>query len=782
MPQNAITSAEALFGRDPTERIVAAEPDFEEGLWLYFRDTGNGQQARVNGPQAQRAGPWGSRENPTPYTLHPTPQPATPQPAVRRERVPYRPWILLTEPPSEPLPGAQLTQLDGEGYRVLAEFPTQGAYREARFQVRERHIQNLTYPGGPKMALIRSGQTLFKGMTFDEVVRFQFDIETDGLNPEPEANRILLIAVADNRGLLELLEGDEKEILERFATLLRERDPDVIEGHNVFGFDFPYILSRAQRHGVRLNLGRDGSEPRQGQERNYAIGGVTRPFTPLYIHGRHVVDTYLVVQRFDWAKGALTSYGLKECARQFGFAEADRVELPRAEIARIYRDDPELVREYARQDVIETGKLAELITPVEFYQTQMIPDNYGQVVVTGNGEKINALFLRAYLAAGKTVPRTQPPRAYAGGFSEVRLHGVFNGVVKADVESLYPSLMLTHRIEPAADTLGILLPALKDLTQRRLEAKRKAAEMEAMGKRGNAEMDSPISSISPLPHLLSAAYWDGLQGSFKVLINSFYGYLGGPFNWNDYDAAERVTELGRALVQDVAQRMEASGSKIIEIDTDGVYFVPPAGEQGEEAERAYIAEIGAALPEGIRLAFDGRFKAMLSVKTKNYVLVTYDEKKIYKGASLRSRADERYGRRFLAKAVDCLLDGDFIAIAALYADTIDDLLKGKVPIEDLARRERVTENTFQSEQKKRSARVAEGVPIGEYVMVYEKADGSLGLLSEYAGDANTKYYMDKLYKFAKRLEEAFSGSFSRYIPKPTAQGLPRQMQATLDLF
>jgi DNA polymerase elongation subunit (family B) len=173
---------------------------------------------------------------------------------------------------------------------------------------------------------------------------------------------------------------------------------------------------------------------------------------------------------------------------------------------------------------------------------------------------------------------------------------------------------------------------------------------------------------------------------------------------------------------------------------------------------------------------------MLSVKTKNYVLVTYEGRKIFKGASLRSRADERYGRRFLAKAVDCLLEGDVIGIAALYADTIDDLLRGRVPIEDLARRERVTENTFQSEQKKRSAKVAEGVPVGEYVMVYEKADGSLGRLSEYANDANTKYYMDKLYKFARRLEEAFSGSFSRYIPKPTAQGLPKQMQETLDLF
>src|SRR5207253_9348151 len=129
-----------------------------------------------------------------------------------------------------------------------------------------------------------------------------------------------------------------------------------------------------------------------------------------------------------------------------------------------------------RQDVIETRALAQLICPVEFYQTQMIPDNYAQVIVSGNGEKINALFIRAYLAAGRAVARTQPARAYPGGYTEVRKFGVQENVVKADVESLYPSLMLAHRIGPAADTLGIFLPALSELTLRRLEAKRKAAE------------------------------------------------------------------------------------------------------------------------------------------------------------------------------------------------------------------------------------------------------------------------------------------------------------------
>ena len=742
-----------LYGQDGTTGIVSVEADYEAGVWVYRRSGGT----------------------------------------VRRERTPYRPWLLLTRPPDLDLPGADYTELEGEGYCLLAEFNGQADYQAARFRLRDTHAEHLTYAGGAKMALIRSGQTLFKGMTFDDIVRLQFDIETNGLDPEPEANRVLLIAVSDNRGLIDLIEGDEPEILERFAALVRERDPDVIEGHNVYGFDLPYVMTRCKRHHIRLAIGRDGSEPRIGQERNYAMGGNSRPYVPVYIHGRHVLDTYLVVQRFDWAKQALTSYGLKECARVFGFAEEQRVELPGAEIARIYREDPELVRLYARQDVIETRKLAELISPVEFYQAQMVPDNYGQTVVTGNGEKINSLFVRAYLAAGRAVARMRSSRPYAGGYSEVRAVGVFDRIVKADVESLYPSLMLTHRLAPQADTLHIFLPLLRELTQRRFDAKRKAQAAESR----EAEVETSHIQVisSPIPsdvEVLSIAapraedqdfqYWDGLQSSYKVLINSFYGYLGGPFYWNDYEAAERVTELGRELVLDVADRMEAGGSAIIEIDTDGVYFVPPAEVQGEPAERAYIQEIGAPLPQGIRLAFDGRYAAMLSLKTKNYVLVGYNGKRTFKGASLRSRADEKYGRQFLARAIDCLLEHDPEGIATLYAQTIDDILNRRIPIDDLARRERVTEKTFQSEQKRRSASIAKNVPVGDYVHVYERADGELGLRSEYANDENVRYYMDKLYKFAKRLEEGFDGQFDLLIPKPNAQGLPHKLQTTLDLF
>ncbi|MCC6730355.1 MAG: DNA polymerase [Chthonomonadales bacterium] len=709
-----------LFGRDPTERIVAAEP--LEGHLCLWRRLADGR--------------------------------------VETTREPFSPWLLLTE--TLPLADARVVELEGDAaFRWLCEFPDRRAFLDARFLLRTQHVEHLTYGSATRLALTRTGKTLFKGLTLGDVVRMQVDLETDGLSPSEPGSRILIAACGATGHPVELLRGDERDILNDLVALVREWDPDILEGHNIFRFDLPYLMARARAHGIRLALGRDGSEPRAGTERNFAIGGITRPFVPVYLFGRHVIDTYLAVQRFDWARASLSSYGLKEAARSFGIAENDRVELPGAAIASVYREDPERVLTYAAQDIRETARLAELVTATEFYQTQMVPDAYGSCAVSGSGEKINSLFVREYLARGAAIPRPLPTVSYAGGYTDVRMTGVIDRVVKADVESLYPSLMLTQRIAPVTDSLGIFLPALRELTRRRLEAKARAQGAEGAER-----------------HL-----WDGLQGSFKVLVNSFYGYLGAAgFNFNDPAAAGRVTELGRELVQRIAADMEASGSRVIEIDTDGVYFVPPPEVAGEGAERAYVEAVGArCLAEGIRLAFDGRFRAMVSLKTKNYVLEGYDGEKTFRGASLRSRADEPYGRDFLASAVDLLLAHRVEEIGALYAATIEDLVRHRVSIERLSRRERVTDKTFTSAAKQRVAEVARDTPVGEYLRVYERANGRLGRSGDYtSNDESVTYYVEKLYKFALRLREAFGDRFDSLIPRPTPEGLPAQER--LDLF
>jgi hypothetical protein len=146
--------------------------------------------------------------------------------------------------------------------------------------------------------------------------------------------------------------------------------------------------------------------------------------------------------------------------------------------------------------------------------------------------------------------------------------------------------------------------------------------------------------------------------------------------------------------------------------------------------------------------------------------VTYEGKKTFKGSSLRSRADERFGRRFLGAAVDLLLSEKREELAALYADLQAKIENRELGIEEIARRERVTEKTFSSEARKRSATAMVGLSVGDYAILYQREDKSLALAADYAQDEDVAYYQMKLYKFAQRLEAAVGDDFEKLFPKP----------------
>lgn len=53
--------------------------------------------------------------------------------------------------------------------------------------------------------------------------------------------------------------NDERELLLRFITEFNSLDPDIIIGWSVISFDFRLLLKRAERYGIALTIGRDGS-------------------------------------------------------------------------------------------------------------------------------------------------------------------------------------------------------------------------------------------------------------------------------------------------------------------------------------------------------------------------------------------------------------------------------------------------------------------------------------------------------------------------------------------
>ncbi|HLC16405.1 MAG TPA: DNA polymerase domain-containing protein [Thermodesulfovibrionia bacterium] len=611
--------------------------------------------------------------------------------------------------------------------------------------------------------LLLTGKTLFKGLTFQGLHRLALDIETacspgyTFSNPERMEDRIISVALMDNQGREDVIFGkdyDEKEMLLRLNEKIAEYDPDVIEGHNIFNFDLEYIAARAKKHGVKLLWGRDGSEPDIRRSR-FSVAERTIDYTRFNVFGRHIVDTMFLLYHYDITAREMESYGLKSAAEHFGLAQADRVYIDGAQIDWYYHNDPEQLKKYNLDDVRETLALSELLGYSFFLQTRIFPYSYQNIFVRGNATRINSLFLREYLRQRVSIPKPQKGSSFAGGYTDVLKTGVIKDVYHCDAASLYPSIMLVYGLRPSGDSLDVFLPLLKTLRAFRLEAKRAAA-------------------LSEAPH--EHDYFQALQQTFKILINSFYGYLGTDLhNFSDPAAASEITKQGRALLQQMVDWLQQQGAIPVEIDTDGIYFIPPSGVNTWESVTALVSKLSAVLPEGIEVELDGYYPAMLSYKMKNYALLDKNGKVIIRGSALKSRGMEKYLRVFLARMLQYLLEGRAHEIAGLYHQYMDDLENHRIDISWLAKKETLTESPENYAQKVRAKKRNQAAPYelalasgrtyraGDQVAYYVTGRGkkvrvfdNCKLLSGYDSnhpDANAACYQEKLIDLIKKFQD-----------------------------
>jgi DNA polymerase elongation subunit (family B) len=105
--------------------------------------------------------------------------------------------------------------------------------------------------------------------------------------------------------------------------------------------------------------------------------------------------------------------------------------------------------------------------------------------------------------------------------------------------------------------------------------------------------------------------------------------------------------------------LNGQGAQVIEVDTDGIYFVPPAKIDIDKLRNGLAKE----LPPGIEVEFDEQFDAMFSYKAKNYALLTHDGEVVIKGGALKSRGLEKFQRVFLEEMIRLLMQGKPEAIA-----------------------------------------------------------------------------------------------------------------------
>ncbi|WP_201380346.1 3'-5' exonuclease [Ktedonobacter sp. SOSP1-52] len=536
------------------------------------------------------------------------------------------------------------------------------------------------YRVGPvEQYLMQTGRAFFRGLAYDDLHRLQFDVETTSL--DPSRGRIFLVAIRDNHGHECIVEAptpkEEPALVTELCAVIRRLDPDVIENHNLFGFDLPFLEARAKALRVPLLLGRSGA-PLQLESFEEA-GAYRRKRKRFSVAGRELIDTLDAVRRYDFVARSLPSYRLKEVARHFGMAAPERVYIEGSKIYETYQRDPDLVRTYAFDDVCEVDAISRRLMGAAFALAGMAPRRYERVASAGPAMGIlEPMIVRAYVRAGAALPcyTTGQEERYGqhqGGASYLLAEGVAEHVVKADVASLYPSLIRAFRIAPKCDRLGVFLHFMDRLTELRLFHKRAAREAPAGSMEGNQH--------------------DGTQAAMKTVINAAYGYLGATSMalFADLEAANEVTRRGRALLDSLLASLRERGMVPIEADTDGVYFAVPS-EWGEEQERALVSEVGATLPDGVKLEYEARYGAMLSHAIKNYALLTYSGEVIVRGAAMRSSRSEPYGERFLRQALRCVMQGDLVGVEQGYQETLRALRTRSLPTSDVATRFRLSKD------------------------------------------------------------------------------------------
>lgn len=393
--------------------------------------------------------------------------------------------------------------------------------------------------------MVLRGHVYYRGLKPKDVSILSFDIETTGLLFNKDS-KILLIsntfrknaAIYDSE--LDIYKdnfviekklfaydefAEEGEMIETWAAWVREMDPSIICGHNINGFDIPYMQFIAHKFGIELNLGRDGSALKTNhyESKFRKDGSQDLHYKKHSIYGREIVDTMFLSIKHDIVTKKYPSYGLKPIIAAEGLQDPNRTFYDASKIRFNYQNPTEWakIKEYCKDDSDDALKLFDLMIPSTFYSAQMVPKSMQSIVEGATGSQINSMMVRSYLQEGFAIPKASEVSHFEGAIS-IGIPGLHKNVLSFDVASLYPSIMLEYKVNDLfKDPDNNFLKILEILTNERLKNKKLAKET------GNQ-------------------YYKDLEQAQKIYINSCYGFKGAPgLNFNDPSGADFVTRKGR---------------------------------------------------------------------------------------------------------------------------------------------------------------------------------------------------------------------------------------------
>jgi DNA polymerase I len=530
-----------------------------------------------------------------------------------------------------------------------------------------------------------------------------FDIEV--YNPvgvtRPDKDPISMVSVADNRGLrkvitwkdlgakldyVEVVES-EREMLKRFVELVKERDVDILLSYNADLFDLPYMRERARQLGVRLELGRDGSEVLIRKRRFSAAAKV---------RGRLHIDAFAMVDFLATIGNIrLLHYTLGDVYKYL--VGKEKVDLEFTEMIKGWEDGGEAGRrllEYSMSDADATLEIGLEMLPLFLGLTRIVGQTLFDVQRMTPGQLVEWLLIAEAHRIGELVParpvgeeyEERSEETYIGAYVMEPMKGLHENLVVFDFRSLYPSIIVSHNIDPStfncdccgpgeATTVpelgyrfckkknGFIPATLEQLIEARAKVK---AELKRH-RRGTLE----------------SRLLDAKQTAFKIVANSFYGMMGYPrARWYCKECAESVTSFGRHYIRRTIEMAKDFGFEVIYGDTDSLHC-KLNGKSRDEA-MAFMKKVNESLPGIMELELEGFYPRAIFITKKRYAMVDDEGRMVVKGLEFVRRDWAAIAKRTQKSVLEAILrDGSPEKAAEVVRETTRNIFEGLVNIDDL---------------------------------------------------------------------------------------------------
>jgi DNA polymerase-2 len=370
------------------------------------------------------------------------------------------------------------------------------------------------------------------------------------------------------------------QLLEQLNRWLERHDPDAIIGWNLVQFDLRVLQKHAERVGVPLRFGRDGSamEWREHGSRQHFFAAAA---------GRLIIDGIEALKSATWN---FPSFSLEHVAQTL-LGEGKAIDNPydrMTEIQRRFDEDKPALARYNLKD-------CELVTRI-FEKTELTAFLLERASVTGlaadrSGGSVAAfehlympmMHRRGYVAPnlGDVVGENSP-----GGYVMDSRSGLYDSVLVLDYKSLYPSIIRTFLIDPVG------------LVEGAGNADAKATVPGFRGARFARDkhcLPAIVTQIWQGREAAKRARNQPLSQALKIIMNSFYGVLGSSgCRFFDPRLASSITLRGQEIMHRTRELIEAQGYPVIYGDTDSTFVWLKQAHTDEEAAR-----IGSALVDQI---------------------------------------------------------------------------------------------------------------------------------------------------------------------------------------